>query len=132
MVKLPINKVKLFKIKIIILIIVVVFAYSSQSQQQKQQYQNIQDTTKISTRILKSTEKTYYIPNNANEIREIVEDHMYNGRINDLLVFLDIIEEKYGDLLIDNNLPSLYNYKGIYVILYVFIFFILSLFDHPV
>ena len=36
-----------------------------------------------------------------------------DGRLKDIIVYLDEIEEKHGTLLLDNQLPSLYIYKGV-------------------
>lgn len=47
------------------------------------------------------------------QIRNTVSKHLENGRINDLLSYLNSVEKLYGSLLIDSSLPSLYNYKGV-------------------
>lgn len=50
---------------------------------------------------------------NARVVRnEIIE--LYNaGKYKDMLVYLDNIERELGDLVIDNELPALYTYRGV-------------------
>jgi tetratricopeptide (TPR) repeat protein len=52
-------------------------------------------------------------PGEAQEIRKIVDTYLNSGRINDLLSYLSAIEQEYHTLLIDDKLPSLYNYLGV-------------------
>ena len=53
------------------------------------------------------------INDSPEKIRVILSNHLNTGKINDLLSYLDSIEELYGNLLIDANLPSLYGYRGV-------------------
>ena len=58
---------------------------------------------------------TSYRPNpqQAQIIRAKLDDFSRNGKNTDMLVYLKGIEEEYGHLHIDDNLPSLYNYRGV-------------------
>ena len=49
----------------------------------------------------------------AQTIRSIVSDHLDKGKVNDLLFYLDSVEQMYGNLLVDAELPSLYGYRGV-------------------
>ena len=49
----------------------------------------------------------------AKKIRAHVDYLSMNGRNDDILVYLQGVEGKYGDLAIDDQLPSLYNYRGV-------------------
>jgi tetratricopeptide (TPR) repeat protein len=52
-------------------------------------------------------------PEQVMEIRKTVDEYLNSGRVNDLLSYLAAVERKYNTLLIDDRLPSLYNYLGV-------------------
>ena len=49
----------------------------------------------------------------ANAIRQRLDDLAKTGNHNDILLYLQEVETKYGSLLIDDNLPSMYNIRGV-------------------
>jgi hypothetical protein len=50
---------------------------------------------------------------NSTLIREDVKIFISSGKYPELLLYLDDIEAKLGHLIIDQNLPTLYSYRGI-------------------
>ncbi len=52
-------------------------------------------------------------PQQAQIIRARLDDFTKNGKNTDMLVYLKSIEDEYGHLHVDDNLPSLYNYRGV-------------------
>ena len=52
-------------------------------------------------------------PQQAQIIRAKLDELTRNGKNTDMLVYLNGIEEKYGHLHIDDQLPSLYNFRGV-------------------
>jgi tetratricopeptide (TPR) repeat protein len=57
-----------------------------------------------------STKKVKETPE---KLRSDLSVLMDQGRINDVLSYLDDIESTYGSLYIDNKLPSLFTYRGV-------------------
>ena len=46
-------------------------------------------------------------------IRATLHEYTSTGRMNDVIAYLDQVEDSYGTLLIDDVIPSLYSYKAI-------------------
>lgn len=52
-------------------------------------------------------------PNEANLIRATVVEMQDRSRYADMVRYFDELEAKYGSLIFDNYLPSMYNYRGV-------------------